>query len=278
VLKIASIMIRKPVKVPPDCPIDQAFELLRKRSLRHVLVVDHERLVGILSERDLMDSPGAGPRGAEAVRDRMSVAVETAARDEPVQDACRRLLDRRIGCLPVVHDGRVSGILSESDLLKLYVRTCDYGGHEHDFDPLVADVMSENVVSVEPRASAAAAWEICRSKRIRHLPVVADGWFVGIVSDLDLREVVGGVEGETRKVGDLMEKKFVDISPDASLSRAARTMLQHGLHALPVFVKGFLRGIVTSADVLGVLAEVDESTLESAWSGEQALGAGRVEE
>jgi CBS domain-containing protein len=286
VLKIASIMTRRPVKVPPDCPTDKTLDLMRKRKLRHVLVVDHERLVGILSERDLVGRPAppararskAEPPSAETVRDRMSVSVEIAAADEAVQDACRRLRERRIGCLPVLQAGRLVGVLSESDLLKLYVRTCEFGGHEPDFDPLVADVMSEKVVSVEPRESAAAAWEICRSKRIRHLPVVADGWFVGIVSDRDLLEVADGVEGETRKVGDLMNKEFVAIPPDAPLSRAARSMIQHRLHALPVLAKGSLRGIVTSADILGVLAAVEESKLESAWSGEQALGAGRVEE
>lgn len=285
-LKIASIMTRRPVRISSDSPTDKALDLMRKRKLRHLLVVEHERLVGILSERDLMsrrEPPArarsqAEPLSDDTVRDRMSVSVEIAAADEPVQDACRRLRDLRIGCLPVLQAGRIAGVLSESDLLKLYVRTCDFDGHEPDFDPLVADVMSEKVVSVEPRESAAAAWEICRSKRIRHLPVVADGWFVGIVSDRDLLEVAGGVEGEARKVGDLMNKEFVAIPPDSPLSRAARSMIQHRLHALPVLAEGSLRGIVTSTDVLGVLAAVEGSKLESAWTGEQALGAGRAEE
>jgi CBS domain-containing protein len=286
VLKIASIMTRRPAKISSDSSIDKALDLMRKRTLRHVLVMDHERLVGIVSERDLMGRPGPParvrsedePRSAEAVRDLMRASVEIATADEPVQEACRRMRDLCIGCLPVLLGGRVAGVLSESDLLKLYVRTCEFGGHEPDFDPLVADVMSEKVISVEPRESAAAAWEICRTKRIRHLPVVADGWFVGIVSDRDLLEVAGGVEGEARKVGDLMSKEFVAIPPDAPLSRAALSMIQHRLHALPVLAKGSLRGIVTSTDVLGILAAVEESKLESAWSGEQALGAGRVEE
>src|SRR5688572_708628 len=127
-LKVASIMSRKLVTVPPECPMTRALEKLRESDLRHVLVVDHERLVGILSERDLMERPEpkgrttAGAKRPTEVRDRMSVSVETVAPDEGVSEACRRLVDRRIGCLPVVDDGRLAGVLSESDFLRLYVR------------------------------------------------------------------------------------------------------------------------------------------------------------
>lgn len=74
-----------------------------------------------------------------------------------------------------------------------------------------------------------------------------------------------------------MTKDFVGVVPGTPLSEVAECMLQNGFHSLPVLVEGALRGIVTSADVLLALGDIDEATLESAWSGEAALSAEREE-
>ncbi len=285
-LSVGSIMTRELVTVPPDCPVERGLWLLRERKLHHILVLDHERLVGVLSERDLVERPPpsprqrakAGPDRATEVRDRMGISVETVTADESASKACRRLLDRRIGCLPVVRDGRLAGVLSESDLLRLYVCVCRYKGRAREFDPVVETVMSREVTVSAPRQSAQQAFELCRAKGIRHLPVVHEGWAVGMLSDRDLLPVIGRGEGELRKVEDLMTKDFVAVVPGTPLSVTALCMLQNSFHALPVIVDGALEGIVSSADVLRALCEIDERELESAWSGEQALHAQRVEE
>ena len=144
-MKVASIMTRKLVSVPPECSLERAHWLLREHKVRHVLVVERERLVGVLSERDLMERPEPSPRvrsrvetgGAAEARERMSISLEIVAPDEPVLTACRRLLVRRIGCLPVVQDGRVTGVVSELDLLRLYVRVCRFEGRASASDPPV---------------------------------------------------------------------------------------------------------------------------------------------
>lgn len=285
-LKVGSVMTRKLVTVPPDCPVERSLGLLRERKLRHLLVVDRERLVGVLSERDLMEQPAPLPRRRSTakaehvteVRDRMSVSLETVTAEESVSKACRRLVDRRVGCLPVVQDGRLAGVLSEFDLLLLYVRVCRFSGHEPGFDPRVETVMSREVVVVAPGQSAAEAFELCRGKGIRHLPVVHDGWLVGIVSDRDFLPVISRAQGDLRKVEDVMTKDFVAVVPGTPLSQAADCMLQNGFHALPVLVEGALRGIVTSADVLEALCAIDEQALNLAWSGEEVLRTDRVEE
>ena len=291
-LKVGSIMTRAPLTVPPECPVERAFALMRDRGLHHLPVVDHGRLVGVLSDRDLAEPAAPSPRmrgGADdggsgdadrrgLVRNRMSVAVETVAPDDSASKACRRLLDRRLGCLPVVTGGRLAGVLSESDLLRVYVRLSRSRGHDPGFDPQVGTVMSREVDVVAPEASAACALEICRNKRIRHLPVVFEGWLVGVVSDRDLLPEVGRGVADLRKVKDLMTTEFQGVAPRTRLSEAAELMLQSGFHALPVRVNGALKGIVTSADVLRVLGTLDETELGSAWSSEQALDVSRKEE
>jgi CBS domain-containing protein len=283
-LTVAQIMTRHPVTVTPDSPIERARWLLREHEVRHLPVVEHERLVGIVSERDLMERPEAAPRrrGAEAretqVRDRMSVPVETVTLDESASRACKRMHERRISSLPVVRGGLAVGILSELDLLRLYERVCRFTGHDPVLDPPVEARMSREPVVVAPGTSALEAFDLCRAKGIRHLPVVHDGWLVGMLSDRDLLPVIGQGQGEFRKVEDVMSRDYVGVVPGTRLSAVAECLVKNGFHALPVLVNGALRGIVTSADVLAALCAIDEEALESAWMSEAALSAERAEE
>jgi len=285
-LTVGQIMTRRLVTVSPDSPLERARWLLREHEIRHLPVVEHQRLVGVVSERDLMERPEAAPRRRgpgkpppeTQVRDRMSISVETVALDESALRACKRLHERRISSLPVVSGSRVVGILSELDLLRLYERVCRFAGRDPALDPPVEAHMSRDPVVIAPGASALEAFDLCRSKGFRHLPVVHDGWLVGMISDRDLLPVVGQGQGETRRVEDVMTKDYVGVVPGTLLSAVAECMLKNGFHALPVLVNGALRGIVTSADVLAVLCAIDEDALESAWTGEAALSAEATEE
>lgn len=282
-LKVGSIMNREFVALAPDCPVERALDLMRERKQRHLLVTDHERLVGVLSERDLMARPDAAPRRAGAghaveVRDRMSVSLDTVTADESLFRACRRLLERRIGCLPVVQEGRLLGLLSETDFLRLYVDVTRSVWDRAEFASSVAACMSQDPVVVAPGASAGEAFELSRAKGIRHLLVVHDGWLVGMVSDRDILPVIGRTEGDFRKVEDLMTRDFVAVTREVPLAVAAEGMLRNGFHALPVLDDGALAGIVTSADVLRALCALDEQAFEVAWSDAQALRSDRAGE
>ena len=285
-LTVGQIMTRRLVTVSPDAPLERARRLLREHEVRHLPVVEHERLVGIGSERDLMERTETKPRrrGPEKpardpeVRDRMSVSVETVALDESASRACRRMYERRISSLPVVSGSRAVGILSEFDLLRLYERVCRFTGQDPALDPPVEARMSRDPVVVAPGATALEAFELCRSKGFRHLPVVHDGWLVGVISDRDLLPVLSQPQGESRRVEDVMTKDYVGVVPGTRLSAVAECMLKNGFHSLPVLVNGALRGIVTSADILAALCAIDEDALESAWTGEAALSAEATED
>lgn len=285
-LTVGQVMKRSLVAVSPDDPVERARWLMHEHEIRHLPVVEHERLIGVVSERDLMERPEAtsrrrsesGPLLETSVRDRMSVPVETVAHDESALRACKRMHERHISSLPVVTGSRAAGILSELDLLHLYVRVCRYVGHDPELDPPVEEVMSRDPVVVTPGATALEAFDLCRSKGFRHLPVVHDGWLVAMVSDRDLLPIVGQALGEMRRVEDVMTRDYVGVVPGTRLSAVAECMLRNGFHALPVLVDGALRGIVTSADVLAALCAIDEDDLEQAWTSEEVLSAERIEE
>ena len=114
-------MTRQPATVAPDSSIGAALGRMRRAEVRHLLVVDADRLVGIVSHRDWRRVQAgelmAGWEGQPVTRimteDPVTVAPET-----PVTAAARVLLERRIGCLPVRDGGAIVGIFTTSDALE----------------------------------------------------------------------------------------------------------------------------------------------------------------
>lgn len=114
-------MTKQPTTVAPDCSIGAALAHMRRAEVRHLLVADGDRLVGIVSHRDWRRlEAGETPGGWESqpvmrimTEDPVTVAPETA-----VTVAARVLLERKIGCLPVRDGESIIGIFTTSDALE----------------------------------------------------------------------------------------------------------------------------------------------------------------
>lgn len=112
-----------------------ADEVMRMKRIRHLVVTDEDlpgEAVGVVSQRDLFlgalaRALGYGSAGAKkvmdtvAVKDVMSTEIVSIEPDAPLAEAARRMLERKIGCLPVIEGGRVVGIVTESDFVRLAV-------------------------------------------------------------------------------------------------------------------------------------------------------------
>ncbi len=129
---------------------------------------------------------------------------------------------------------------------------------------LIRDLMTRDVATLEPAASAAEALNICRERRLRHIPILDGGRLVGIVSDRDISDASppageAGREDAMKdlRVGDLMSREVVTAHPQDPIGYAAQEMYERKINALPVMVEEEgeeeLVGIVTSTDVLRAL-------------------------
>ncbi len=116
----------------PKTSVSEARELMRRKVIRHLLVTEGERLVGIVTDRDIrlnLPSPATSLSVWEinylltklTVGDVMTKAVITVEPERPIEEAARLMLERRIGALPVLSEGGLVGILTETDLLRAFV-------------------------------------------------------------------------------------------------------------------------------------------------------------
>ncbi len=107
--------------VRPDDLVDLAASVMDWRHVRHVPVEDDEgRLIGLVTHRDLLHILSQGMQSTQtplAVRDIMKTELQTVSSSTPTLDALEIMQKNGIGCLPVVDDGRLVGILTSFDFL-----------------------------------------------------------------------------------------------------------------------------------------------------------------
>jgi CBS domain-containing protein len=127
--------------------------------------------------------------------------VSTVPAGTSVRDAVFLLAEKRIGAVPVLEAGRISGIFSERDLVRC---VCDHGSDVLDWP--VDRVMSTPVETVDTQTPILSALATMTQKRMRHLPVVEEGQIRGIVS-----------------IGDLVKHRIEKIEAEAE---ALRTYIQ----------------------------------------------------
>ena len=124
--------------------------------------------------------------------------VATITGDSTVAEAVALLGERRIGALPVLDGGEVTGMMSERDVI--------YCLRDHGAEVLawpVSRVMTSPPVTVEPSTPVLNALALITKRRIRHLPVISGGRLIGIVS-----------------IGDLVKHRIDSVEREAEAMRA----------------------------------------------------------
>ena len=123
-------MTPNPVTVHPDASFQDALKLLRDKKIRRLPVVDKTgALIGIVVEKDLLyasPSPASSLSVFEMnyllaklmVQDVMTKHVIAVGEDCPLEEAARIMVDKKIGSLPIVRDGKLVGIITETDIFK----------------------------------------------------------------------------------------------------------------------------------------------------------------
>jgi CBS domain-containing protein len=214
--RVGDVMTREVVSVRPETPLGELVRMLLDRDFRAVPVVDaEERLVGIITNRDLVERGGLSARiellaelggaaleqelaasGARArtAADVMTREVVRVGPDEPLERAAHLMAEKHIKRLPVVDQtGRLIGILSRLDVLRTmgedyHAPTFTLPGPPSDRPVhVVGDLMRPDVPSVAADAPLGEVLDAVTSTRLNRAIVVdRERRVLGVVSDADL--------------------------------------------------------------------------------------------
>lgn len=125
-------MSKPVISIPPDMPIAEALNMMKVEKVRRFPVVKEGKLLGVVSDKDLLN---ASPSPVSTlsiwemnyllnkitVSEVMVKNVLTVTEDTPIEQAARIMADNKIGGLPVMRDGGVVGIITETDLFKMFL-------------------------------------------------------------------------------------------------------------------------------------------------------------
>jgi acetoin utilization protein AcuB len=135
-MKIKDWMTTPPLTVAPGTPVAHAQELMLAKEIRHLPIAEDDHVVGIITDRDVrtaLPSPATSLSAGEIryLWDKLTVAqimtktVVTVTPDEPIVEAVRRMVEKKIGALPVTQYGRLVGIITETDVLRAFAATLE---------------------------------------------------------------------------------------------------------------------------------------------------------
>ncbi|RLB01326.1 MAG: signal transduction protein [Deltaproteobacteria bacterium] len=120
----------------------------------------------------------------------------------------------------------------------------------------VCSWMIPNVVTIGPDAGIREALEVMKKYSIRHLPVVDNDEFVGLVTLGDLKQAILASMLEQLKVNDVMIREPYTTSPDTTLESAAMVIYEKNIGCLPVLDGKELVGIITVNDILKAFIDI----------------------
>ena len=118
--RVSRYMSRDPVTIGPGAPMSLAHRLMRERKLRHLPVVEHGRLVGIVSDRDLhlLESLRDVDPAEVTVGEAMTADVYAVPPDTTLDEVAGEMMERKLGSVVVVGSMGIEGIFTAVDALR----------------------------------------------------------------------------------------------------------------------------------------------------------------
>lgn len=269
-MRVRDVMSRNVHTVHATHSMPLAASIMDLEHVRHVPVIDDDRhVVGLITHRDILSAqlkamatvPAGGPASLDLsvpVSRMMRTEVWTIQSSALAVSAARLLRDHRFGCLPVVDDGKLVGIVTESDLLALVTERLSPTAQARPLK--VENAMTLFPITITPETTIAAARALMDSYDVRHLPVTNGDHTVGIVSDRDLRvaeAVYGARETASAQLAVALvgTEMLYEVSPETLLEVVLAEMSRLKVGAAMVVDAGRLVGVLTTMEACRLFSE-----------------------
>jgi len=274
--EIMTITKTSVVSMAITTPVYDGIQLMVEQGFRRIPVVDPgtKRLRGIVTAFDLIDYLGGGEKFQiiqrehagnffkainEPVRHIMTPNVISVSSSAKVNDAIDLMVNRNVGCLPIVDkETRLRGIVTERDIIMIF-RGIVSGTK-------VSELMSKKVVVATPETSIMEAERLMVKNGFRRLPIVSEGKVVSVVTVTDILRFFGSGKVFQRlrsgAIDQVLQTPAIEtatgdvvmVERNVDAGEAAKIMLEKGVGTLPVLENEKLVGMITERDFFKLVA------------------------
>ncbi|MEM0350139.1 MAG: CBS domain-containing protein [Candidatus Caldarchaeum sp.] len=261
--KAADVMMTDFVSVLDDEPFTKVIGLFADKKLDVVVVKDGRsgRLVGVVTKRAAL-WPNVNPTKVLA----RTVAVKTPkiTPENTLPHVAAAMVEKNLRAMPVTEAGKPVGLVAAADLI--------LNSREILKNLTVQKIMTKDVITINADDTIGKAVSIMRDQGVSRLPVVNNGYLVGIVTVTDIAEKIikpraraslGEVAGEkvrtlSNPVRSIMTREVVTARGNETVVEAVERMKQYGFSCLVVTERNRVVGIVTLMDALSPIARTAE--------------------
>lgn len=255
-MKIKDFMSKDLVCIDVDRSLRDVRRFMEKNEISRLLVKDKDKIIGIITERDVADRLGDW-RERKISDSHIYVSTECSYDlikinlNQSLSEAASLMLDKGISSLAVCDDGNIIGIITKTDLIKSL----------RDSKLLVKKYMSKPAISLSLGSSLLQARKLRLERKIKRIIIVLDGKVVGVVTEKDIakalgmfRKVAEGKHWDERlkkiEVGDVMSRDVICIDENDILGKVVEIMLEKNISGLPVLKDKKLIGMITKTDLV----------------------------
>lgn len=276
-MDIEEIMSDDVIVIKDTDQLAYARNIMLKKGLSSIVVVDEaDNPVGIITERDITHklnekSPAWRRRPIDKilVSRIMNEDLITIQSKQNAKEAADLMLKNNIGTLPVVDNNELVGIVTKTDLLKVYEK--NYKGKW-----VVGDLMNRGIVKVDENHAISHVISLMEEKKIGRTVVTREGELVGIITaqNISFAQIENPETGVNREriyfvrnvdeteskrnvrmvslvtAGDIMSKNLITIDYGEDAALAANLMLAEDISGIPVIDNDDVIGIITKTDIM----------------------------
>ncbi|WP_048192742.1 CBS domain-containing protein [Methanobacterium sp. SMA-27] len=275
-MEIKEVMNPEVFVVQENEQVGHARNLMLSHGISKLVVVDGQgKPVGMVTEKDLTRKlKGNGPKWKSrpidkiSIRRIMSTDPITANPNDEIHIAIELLIKNNIGSIPIVDDNGIAGILTKTDLMKVY--TDKLKGKWR-----VSDLMTSDVITVNENHSIAHVISTMEDNKIGKIVVIRDNTPVGIITpenisfayvedpetgvNVEKIYFIRNSDGKSKRnvrmvsmmtAGDIMQNHLVNISGGEDATIAADKMVENDISGLPVVDGDTLVGVITKTDLI----------------------------
>jgi CBS domain-containing protein len=275
-ISIKEVMNPEVFVVQENEQVGHARNLMLSHGISRVVVVDgNGKPVGMVTEKDLTRKlKGNGPKWKSrpidkiSIRRIMSTDPITATPNDEIHTAIELLIKNNVGSIPIVDDDGLAGIITKTDLMKVY--TDKLKGRWK-----VSDLMTGDVITVNENHTIAHVINTMEKNKVGKIVVIRDNEPVGIITHenisfayvedpetgVSVEKVyfIRNLDGKSKRnvrlvsmmtAGDIMQNHLVKISGEEDAANAADMMVKNDISGLPVVDGDSLVGVITKTDLI----------------------------